>query len=184
HGVGATREDIAVSWLPLYHDMGLVGIAIGAMYMGSDAVIMTPEAFVKRPVEWLRAISRYRATVSFAPNFAYDLAVRRVKDADVAGLDLSSWRIAGCGAEPIHASTLAAFADKFRPAGFRDTSFQPSYGLAEVVLAATMAPRSRELRVERLVADDVTLRRVATHANGTRAETVSVVSCGTPLPGH
>ena len=184
HGVGATREDIAVSWLPLYHDMGLVGIAIGAMYMGSDAVIMTPEAFVKRPVEWLRAISRYRATVSFAPNFAYDLAVRRVKDADVAGLDLSSWRIAGCGAEPIHASTLAAFADKFRPAGFRDTSFQPSYGLAEVVLAATMAPRSRELRVERLVADDVTVRRVATHANGTRAETVSVVSCGTPLPGH
>ena len=184
HGVAATREDIAVSWLPLYHDMGLVGIAIGAMYMGSDAVIMTPEAFVKRPVEWLRAISRYRATVSFAPNFAYDLAVRRVKDADVAGLDLSSWRIAGCGAEPIHASTLAAFADKFRAAGFRDTSFQPSYGLAEVVLAATMAPRSRELRVERLVADDVTVRRVATHANGTRAETVSVVSCGMPLPGH
>ena len=184
HGVDATSDDIAVSWLPLYHDMGLVGMAIGAMYMGSEAVIMTPEAFVKRPVEWLRAISRFKANVSFAPNFAYDLAVRRVKDADVADLDLSSWRVAGCGAEPIHASTLAAFADKFRAAGFRGTSFQPSYGLAEIVLAATMARPGRELRVERLVADDVTVRRVATHANGTPAETVSVVSCGTPLPGH
>src|SRR2546428_9899023 len=136
--------------------------------MQPDAVIMPPEALVRGLMECLGAISRYRATVSFAPNFAYDLAVRRVKDADVTNLDLSSWRIAGCGAEPIHASTLAAFADKFRPAGFRDTSFQPSYGLAEVVLAATMAPRSRALRVERLVADDVTVRRVAPHANGTR----------------
>jgi fatty-acyl-CoA synthase len=183
-GLHGTIDDIAVSWLPLYHDMGLVGMALGSLYVGAEAVVMTPEAFVKRPVEWLRAISKYKATVSFAPNFAYDLAVRRVKDADLVDLDLSSWRVAGCGAEPIHPPTLAAFAEKFAPTGFRSTSFVPSYGLAEVVLAATLAPRGRELRVERLVADDVTIRRVATHANGTPVETVSVVGCGTPLAGH
>jgi fatty-acyl-CoA synthase len=101
-GLHGTADDIAVSWLPLYHDMGLVGMALGSLYVGDEAIVMTPEAFVKRPIEWLRAISKYKATVSFAPNFAYDLAVRRVKDADLADLDLSSWRVAGCGAEPIH----------------------------------------------------------------------------------
>lgn len=183
-GLDGTSEDVACSWLPLYHDMGLVGMALGSLYVGAEAVVMTPDAFVRRPVEWLRAISKYQATVSFAPNFAYDLAVRRVKDSDLVTLDLSSWRVAGCGAEPIHPPTLAAFAEKFGPAGFKSTSFVPSYGLAEIVLAATLSPRGRELRVERLVADDMTARRVATHANGTPAETVSVVGCGMPLPGH
>jgi fatty-acyl-CoA synthase len=182
--LGGGIDDVAVSWLPLYHDMGLVGMALGAMYVGANAVLLTPEAFVKRPIEWLRAISRHRGTVSFAPNFAYDLAVRRVKDADLADLDLSSWRVAGCGAEPIHASTLAAFAERFRASGFRATSFLPGYGLAEVVLAATLSPRGRELCVERLVASDVSARRLATPANGSAAETVSVVACGAPLPGH
>jgi fatty-acyl-CoA synthase len=182
--LGGGPSDVAVSWLPLYHDMGLVGMALGSMYVGANAVLLTPEAFVKRPVEWLRAISRHRGTISFAPNFAYDLAVRRVKDADLADLDLSSWRVAGCGAEPVHAATLVAFADKFRASGFRSTTFLPGYGLAEHVLAATLSPRGRDLRVERLVASDVTARRVATPANGSRADTVSVVACGTALPGH
>jgi fatty-acyl-CoA synthase len=182
--LGGGPDDIAVSWLPLYHDMGLVGMALGAMYVGANAVLMTPEAFVKRPVEWLRAISRHRGTISFAPNFAYDLAVRRVKDSDLADLDLSSWRVAGCGAEPVHAPTLAAFADKFRASGFRSTSFLPGYGLAEHVLAATLSPRGRELRVEQLMASDLTARRMATPANGSRADTVSVVACGAALPGH
>jgi fatty-acyl-CoA synthase len=184
-GVGSSTSDRAVSWLPMYHDMGLVGMAIGAVYGSLSAVLLTPQAFVKRPVEWLRAISRYRGTVSFAPNFAYDLAVRRVKETELEGLDLSCWRVAGCGAEPIHAPTLAAFAEKFRPVGFRETSFLPSYGLAEHVLAATFSPRGRGPRVERLSADDVTLRRVATSApNGSTGEHVTVVSCGLPLPGH
>ena len=184
NGLGGTSEDVAVSWLPLYHDMGLVGMALGAMYTQAEAVLLTPEAFVKRPVEWLRTISRYRGTISFAPNFAYELAVRRVKDTDLADLDLSSWRIAGCGAEPIHATTLAAFADKFRTSGFRDTSFLSGYGLAEHVLAATLSPRGRGLYVERLIADDLTARRMATHANGSGTDTVSVVACGSALPGH
>jgi fatty-acyl-CoA synthase len=184
-GVGASESDMAVSWLPLYHDMGLVGMAIGALYTRVPAVLLTPQTFVKRPIEWLRAISRHKGTISFAPNFAYDLCVRRVKDADLKGLDLSSWRVAGCGAEPIHAPTLAAFAEKFQAAGFRETSFLPCYGLAEHVLAAALPPRGRRLRVERLAADDLAVRRIATTAAiGDDDEPFKVVSCGLPLPGH
>jgi fatty-acyl-CoA synthase len=183
-GVASSPSDRAVSWLPMYHDMGLVGMAIGAVYGGLTAVLLTPQAFVKRPADWLRAISRYRGTVSFAPNFAYDLAVRRVKESDLEGLDLSCWRVAGCGAEPIHTPTLTAFAEKFRTVGFRETSFLPSYGLAEHVLAATCSSLGREPRVERLVADDVTARRVATRAVNSDGEQVTVMSCGHPFPGH
>jgi acyl-CoA synthetase (AMP-forming)/AMP-acid ligase II len=160
-GLMTRPDDIGVSWLPLNHDMGLVGMALGAMYAALPCVIMPPQSFVKRPAEWLRALTRHAGTISFAPNFAYDLCVRRVKDADLEGLDLSRWRVAGCGAEPVHPPTLSAFARKFAPVGFRDTSFLPSYGLAEHVLAATFAPRGRALRTEN-----------------------SLVSCGSPLPGH
>jgi fatty-acyl-CoA synthase len=164
-GLATTGADIGVSWLPLNHDMGLVGMAIAPVYASRPVVLMPPQTFVKRPVEWLRAISRYRATVSFAPNFAYDLCVRRVKDRDLEGLDLSCWRVAGCGAEPIHPPTLEAFAAKFATVGFRETSFLPSYGLAEHVLAATFSPRGRAPLVERL-SDKV------------------LVSCGSPFPDH
>lgn len=183
-GVGSSPSDCAVSWLPMYHDMGLVGMAIGAVYGSLSAVLLTPQAFVKRPVDWLRAISRHRGTVSFAPNFAYDLAARRVKDTDLDGLDLSCWRVAGCGAEPIQAPTLGAFADKFRTTGFRATSFLPSYGLAEHVLAATVAPRGRQLRLEHLSADDLSTRGVATRVPSSHRNRVTLVSCGPALPGH
>jgi len=179
--VAASATDVGVSWLPLNHDMGLVGMALGALYTGRTCVLLTPESFVRRPVEWLRAITRHRATVSFAPNFAYDLCVRRIKDLE--GLDLSSWRIAGCGAEPIHPPTLTAFAEKFAPAGFRDTSFLPCYGLAEHVLAATFPPRGRRPRTEIVSADELTTRRVAVPFEGT-GSSIALVSCGSPLPGH
>jgi fatty-acyl-CoA synthase len=182
YGLNAREGDIAVSWLPLFHDMGLVGIALGALYSERPAVIMTPHAFVKRPAEWLRAITRHRATISFAPNFAYDLCVRRVKDRDLEGLDLSAWRIAGCGAEPIHAPTLAAFAEKFAPVGFRASSFVASYGLAEHVVAATFAPLDRLPRVEQVDAADLTDRRIARPSP--RGQTVAVVGCGMPFPDH
>jgi len=164
-GLATSDADVGVSWLPLNHDMGLVGMALAPVYASRPVVIMPAHAFVRRPVEWLRAMTRHRATVSFAPNFAYDLCVRRVKDRDLDGLDLSSWRVAGCGAEPIHPPTLDAFAEKFAPVGFRDTSFLPSYGLAEHVLAATLPPGDRKLLVE-------------------RAGNALLVSCGRPLPGH
>jgi acyl-CoA synthetase (AMP-forming)/AMP-acid ligase II len=180
-GVASGPGDVAVSWLPLNHDMGLVGMALGAVYATRPCVLLPPQAFVKRPAEWLRAITRHRGTISFAPNFAYDLCVRRVQD--VSGLDLSSWRIAGCGAEPVHPATLAAFAEKFASVGFRDTSFLPCYGLAEHVLAATFPPRGRRPRTETLAADDLTARRVATPHRGD-GPSVSLVSCGSALPGH
>jgi fatty-acyl-CoA synthase len=161
HGLSTTDADSAVSWLPLHHDMGLVGMALGPLYASRPAVFLRTEAFVRRPAEWLRAISQHRATVSFAPNFAYDLCVRRVRDSDLEDVDLSCWRVAGCGAEPIHAPTLAAFAARFRGVGFRETSFLPGYGLAEHVVAATFAPRERPIRID----------------NG-------FVGCGRPLPGH
>jgi fatty-acyl-CoA synthase len=182
-GLDVSASDSAVSWLPLYHDMGLVGMALGAMYCGRPAILMTPRAFVKRPAEWLGAISRHRATVSFAPSFAYDLCVRRVKERDLEGLDLSCWRVAGCGGEPIHGPTLAAFAAKFRTVGFRETSVLASYGLAEHVLAATFGERERPLHVEHLSVDELATRAVAVE-NGAGRARVSVVGCGSALPGH
>ena len=179
--VAASTTDVGVSWLPLNHDMGLVGMALGALYTRRTCVLMPPEMFVRRPAEWLRAMTRHRATVSFAPNFAYDLCVRRVKD--LAGLDLSNWRVAGCGAEPVHPPTLAAFAEKFSPVGFRDTSFLPCYGLAEHVLAATFPPRGRRPRTETVSADALTERRVAVPHDGA-GPSVALVSCGSALPGH
>jgi fatty-acyl-CoA synthase len=182
NGVGARADDIAVSWLPLNHDMGLVGMAIGALYAARPCVLLPAQTFVKRPAEWLRALTRHRGTISFAPNFAYDLCVRRVKD--LSGLDLSAWRVAGCGAEPIHAGTLAAFAARFAPAGFRDASFLPCYGLAEHVLAATFPPRGRAPRVEHVATDDLTERRIAVRADAGSPRTTALVSCGSALPGH
>ena len=181
-GLMTTSADLAVSWLPLNHDMGLVGMALGPLYSARPGVLMPAPAFVKRPVEWLRALTRFRGTVSFAPNFAYDLCVRRVKDRDLDGLDLSSWRIAGCGAEPIHHATLAAFAEKFAPVGFRATSFLPSYGLAEHVLAATFPPRDRHLRTDQASLRSLTDGGVARPADDDRS--VTIVSCGWALPDH
>ena len=183
-GLDVTPEDVGVSWLPLYHDMGLVGMSLGGLYSGRPVTLMPPEMFVKRPVEWLRAITRYRATVSYAPNFAYELCVRRVKDRDLDGLDLSTWRVAGCGAEPINAATLIAFADKFACAGFRAESFVPSYGLAEHVLAATFGVRQRALRIDVVSADALSDSRVAVPAHPDDATAIRLVSCGHPLPGH
>ena len=181
-GLDVTAADTGVSWLPLYHDMGLVGMSLGPLYGARPVVLMPPGMFVKRPVEWLRAITRYRATVSYAPNFAYDLCVRRVNNLD--GLDLSSWRVAGCGAEPINAQTLAAFAEKFGPSGFRASSFVPSYGLAEHVLAATLGVRGREPRVDIVAPDALSESGVAAPTGSDGDAVLRLVSCGRPLPGH
>ena len=121
--------------------MGLIGMLLSAVYTRVDTVMMSPVLFLKRPTAWLDAISTYRGTVSFAPNFAYELCLRRVKPSQVDALDLSSWRVAGCGAEPIRPDTLRAFAEHFARAGFRASSFVPSYGLAEHSLAVAFAPR-------------------------------------------
>jgi fatty-acyl-CoA synthase len=182
-GLATDDHDVGVSWLPLNHDMGLVGMALGPLYSARPGVFIPPALFVRRPAEWLRAITRYRGTVSFAPNFAFDLCVRRVKDRDLEGLDLSSWRVAGCGAEPIHAPTLLTFAEKFAAVGFRETSLFPSYGLAEHVLAATLPPRARRPAVAVLAADDLSDRRLARPARD-EDTAVTLVGCGRALPDH
>ena len=171
--------DVGVSWLPLYHDMGLIGMLLTAVCSGSDAVIMSPVLFLKRPTAWLEAISKYRGTVSFAPNFAYELCLRRVKPSQIEALDLSSWRVAGCGAEPIRPDTLQAFADRFASAGFRASSFVPSYGLAEHSLAVSLARDG--MMVDRVDAARLGRESVAVPAlNGSPA--VRIVGCGAAFP--
>jgi len=132
-----SEESIVVGWLPLYHDMGLIGNILQPLWSGGRCVLMSPWAFLQRPARWLEAISRYRATTSGGPNFAYDLCVRRVRPEQRAALDLSSWEVAFNGAEPVRRATLDRFAEAFAPAGFRREAFVPCYGLAEATLLVT-----------------------------------------------
>ncbi|MFM0642761.1 non-ribosomal peptide synthetase [Paraburkholderia bryophila] len=134
--IDATR-DVMLSWLPLYHDMGLIGGLMLPLYFGFELVLLDPQHFLEQPARWLRAISRYRATVSGGPNFAYQLCADRVRDKQFDGLDLSCWRVAFCGAEPIQAATLDAFARKASSAGLREGALYPCYGLAEATLFAS-----------------------------------------------
>jgi fatty-acyl-CoA synthase len=180
-GLDAREGDVAVSWLPLYHDMGLIGMLLSSLYAPADAVLMSPVLFLKRPSAWLDAISSYGGTVSFAPNFAYELCRRRVKTSQLESLDLSRWRVAGCGAEPIRPETLRQFAEYFEPTGFRATSFLPSYGLAEHALAVSFAHGGLHIDIvdaERLVRDS----RAVPVVNG--SPSVRVVRCGAAFPGH
>ncbi len=126
-----------VTWLPMYHDMGLIGGILEPMFMGGSSVLLSPAAFLHRPVCWLQAITKYRGVISGAPNFAYDLCVDRIGPTQLAGLDLSSWRLTVCAAEPVRAETLDRFAAAFRPVGFSPAAFYPGYGLAEATLQVT-----------------------------------------------
>ncbi|GAA2382245.1 fatty acyl-AMP ligase [Streptomyces glaucosporus] len=128
-------------WLPFHHDMGLVGQLLHPLWLGGTSVLLDPTAFVKRPVRWLEAISRYGVSVSGAPDFAYDLCLRRITDEQIAGLDLSGWETAVSGGEPVRAETLRAFAERFAPAGLRPEAITPCYGLAEATLLVAGAAR-------------------------------------------
>ena len=134
---GQSEESVVVGWLPLYHDMGLIGNVLQPLYVGGRCVLMSPVAFLQRPRRWLEAISRYRATTSGGPDFAYELCVRRIGEPERRGLDLASWRVAYDGAEPVRVETLERFAAAFAPAGFRSQAFYPCYGLAEATLFVT-----------------------------------------------
>ncbi|MGW6704444.1 fatty acyl-AMP ligase [Streptomyces sp. NPDC054956] len=129
-----TPDDRFLSWLPHYHDLGLIGQLLHPLWLGATSVQMSPASFVRRPARWLSAVDAYGATVCSAPDFAYDLCVRRVTDEQLAGLDLSRWRVAINGAEPVRHRTLEAFADRFAATGFRPGSLCPAYGLAEATL--------------------------------------------------
>lgn len=136
-GYGIGDDDVIVSWLPLYHDMGLIGGLLQGIYSGVPVVLMSPQYFLGRPVRWLEAISRYRGTVSGGPDFAYRLCQERIAESKLAGLDLSCWRVAFSGSEPIRQDSLQAFATRFASCGFRSESYLASYGLAEATLFVT-----------------------------------------------
>ena len=140
---GQDEHSIVVGWLPLYHDMGLIGNVLQPLWSGGRCILMSPVSFLQRPARWLEAISRYRATTSGGPDFAYALAARKVAPEEATWLDLSSWRVAFSGAEPVRAETLAAFAEKFARSGFRREAFFPCYGLAEATLFVSGPERGR-----------------------------------------
>jgi fatty-acyl-CoA synthase len=176
-------EVTGVSWLPLYHDMGLIGFVLAPLLAQRPVVFMDTLAFLKRPALWFDLIHRHRATVTFAPQFAYALAVRRVAAADLARWDLSCLQVAGCGAEPIAAHTLRSFAEHFAPAGLRPEALCPSYGLAEATLLATCSPVGEHWRSQVIDAE-----RLLSHGEaappGPGAQTAEFVSCGTVIAGH
>lgn len=132
---------VVVSWLPMYHDMGLIGAVLHPLYLGATAVLMPPEAFLERPARWLRAISRFGGTVSPAPNFAFDLCAARARDEELEGVDLSTWSVACNGAEPVRAATVEAFTARFASRGFDPAAMSPAYGLAEATLMVSAVPR-------------------------------------------
>ncbi|HXU31801.1 MAG TPA: fatty acyl-AMP ligase, partial [Thermoanaerobaculia bacterium] len=145
-----SEESVFVSWLPVYHDLGLIGNLLQATWVGAPCVLMAPVAFLQSPVRWLRAISSFRGTTSGGPNFAYDLCARRISPSEIEQLDLSSWRVAFNGAEPVREETLSRFAATFAPAGFSPGALYPCYGLAEATLMVS-GGRPGEERVVREV---------------------------------
>jgi acyl-CoA synthetase (AMP-forming)/AMP-acid ligase II len=168
---------IAVSWLPVIHDMGLIEGVLEPAYAGYPAYLMAPASFLQRPIRWLDAITRYRATNCGAPNFAYDLCVRKIAPAQRRALDLSTWRVAYNGAEPIRRDTLVAFHEAFRDVGFRWKSFYPVYGLAEATLVVSSGRRNDEPVICEAAADR--LAETATLAEADEnARAVSLVSSG------
>src|SRR5438445_8540419 len=186
--VEVNSADVGVSWLPLYHDMGLIGAWLTPLYNGLPLAVMSPMAFLTRPERWLWAFHQHRGTLAAAPNFAYELCVRKIADRDIEGLDLSSWRAALNGAEPVNPETLERFTQRFAPYGFRRESLLPVYGLAEASLAVTLPPLGRPPRVDRI--DRATFERegravpVAPDAPRDDPNVTSFVSVGRPVPGH
>ncbi len=168
-----------VSWLPLYHDMGLVGAVLTALAHPAPLTLMKPEEFVARPARWLQAISRYRATISAAPHFAYELALEKVRDEELQDVDLSCWLLAFDGAEPVTASTLSRFYDRFRAFGMRREALTPVYGLAEASLAVTFSDPGTPFTCRRFDGAALFEKETAEETSGG----VEIVSSGRPVPG-
>ncbi len=180
----ASSSDRFVSWLPLYHDMGLIGAWLCTLYHAVPLVVMPPTSFLARPARWLWAIHRYQGTISAGPNFAYEIAASKIRDEDLEGLDLRCWRLAFNGAEPVRAPTLERFASRFARYGFDRRALMPVYGLAETAVGLTFPPLGRGPRIERI--DPSVLARdgrAVPVADGARTA-LEIVSCGLPLPGH
>jgi acyl carrier protein len=182
--IGASERDVFVSWLPLYHDMGLIGAWLGSLYFGCRLILMSPTAFLARPVRWLQAIHEHGGTLSAAPNFGYELAARRVTDDEAKRLDLSSLRVTFNGAEPVMADTIGRFQQRFAACGLRPQAMTPVYGLAEAGVGLTFPAVGRAPLVDRV--DRALLARTgeARKVPATAADAAAFVCCGRPLPGY
>lgn len=206
--VGATPDDVFISWLPVYHDMGLIGAWFGSLYHAIPLVIMSPLLFLAKPQRWLWAIHHHKGTLSAAPNFAYELCVNKIDERDLQGLDLSSLRRAWNGAEPISADTMARFTERFAQYGFRPEAMAPVYGLAESTVGLTFPMQPRAPRVEYIDRDTFFRTGQAITATSSKpekpqhqpdsasrtspppppdhafADSLPLIGLGHPLPGH
>ena len=171
-----TPNSLGVSWLPPYHDMGLIGGVLQPLYVGATMMLMSPVDFLQKPFRWLEAISRYQVTTSGGPDFAYNLSVRKIKPEQLNGLDLSSWKLAFTGAEPVRTKTLKEFAAKFAPCGFRVESFYPCYGMAETTLIVTGGLKSASPVICHVQSAALEQNQVIA-ANGS-GDSRSLVGCG------
>ena len=178
-----TAGDVFVSWLPLYHDMGLIGAWLGSLCHGCRLVVMPPLSFLARPERWLRTIARFGGTLSASPNFGYEICATRLSDQDLEGLDLSSWRMAFNGAEPVIPDTLRRFRDRFQPYGFRPEALAPVYGLAESSVGLLFPAPDSGVRIDR-VAREKFVSGQAVPVLRPEEAALEFVCCGRPLPGH
>lgn len=183
-GLEITENDVVVSWLPLYHDMGLIGAWLGSFYHGIPVTILSPLTFLTRPEQWLWTIHYHRATLSAGPNFAYELCVRKIKDKDIKGLDLSSWRLAFNGAEAINPNTLRRFAKRFAPYGFKEDALFPVYGLAESSVALTFPPLNTKPLFDRINRETLEKQQRAVPVKSEKESYLEFVSCGIPFKDH
>lgn len=179
-----TGADVFVSWLPLYHDMGLIGAWLGSLYFGCRLIILPPLAFLARPERWLWTIHKHRGTLSASPNFGYDFCCRRLSDEVITGLDLRCWRRAFNGAEPVSPETVTAFIDRFAAYGFAPEASAPVYGLAESSVGLTFPPLGRQPLIDRVQRDTLAVEGRAEPASDNDPTALRFVSCGRPLPGH
>jgi len=182
--IAAGSEDVFVSWMPLYHDMGLIGAWLGSLYYGIPLVVMSPLTFLVRPERWLWAIHRHRATLSGSPNFGYELCLRRIADEDIAGLDLGSWRLAFNGAEKVSPDTVIRFQERFTRYGFRPQTMAPVYGLAESSVGLAFPPLGRTPPIDRVERAALVDKGHAQPAAADDRKALRFVGCGQPLPGH
>jgi fatty-acyl-CoA synthase len=185
-GLRATPEDSAVSWLPLYHDMGLIGFVLTPLWCAMPATYIPTLTFVKHPTIWMETMHRVRGTFTFAPNFAFALARRRTSEEKLAKLDLSCVKVVGCGAEPNNPDNLRAFAEHFKKAGLDPGAMMPCYGMAEATLAMSFCDIGRGVRTDRIDAEAYhgSGQAIAAPAEGSKGRVLDFVSCGKPFPGH
>lgn len=180
--VKVSPDDVVVSWLPLYHDFGLIGSWLGSLYYGVPLILMTPFSFLSHPDRWLWAIHYHRGTISCAPNFAYELCVRKIDPHQLEGLDLSSWRLAANGAEKVYPRTLEQFCDKFASYGFKKSAMLPVYGLAESTVGLTVPPLGRDYLIDRIDRKQFEEHQHAVPSEDKHA--LEFVCCGSPIENH